>query len=135
LNAGGKTGKIADKIVAMLAKITSLQAALEERRTGETPCENHHETTGNRVGRTQDATCKDESLLKACALRQEKQSLCNKNGAARHAYIGDPRRIRHRREGKRSLGLPNSSPWRAALRFSTDPENAFTMQYSSSCFA
>src|SRR5208337_3447499 len=71
----------------MLGKSTSTLSAWEEGKTSETMRENTHETSGNQVEQTQNATCNDESLLKACALRQEKLSLCHKNGAARNAHI------------------------------------------------
>ena len=80
--------------------------------------ENSHETSGNPVELTQGVTCNDESLLKACALRQEKLSLCNKNGAARNPHIGYPRsNLSFAQTGINSLGRPISTPWRSANAF------------------
>ena len=90
---GVKSGLGAGQIVSMKAKSTSLCGAWEEGKVSEIPCENPHETSKNWLGLTQSATCNDECLLKACASRQEKPSFCHKNGAARHAHIGDSSRL------------------------------------------
>src|ERR1035437_430693 len=86
----------------MKGKSTGLPDSWEEGKTGETRSENPRETSEKWLDLRHTVTCNDESLLKACALRQEKPSFCHKNGAARAAHIGAPRKFK---VGGRALEL------------------------------
>src|ERR1700691_3054193 len=77
----------------MLGKSTSHRTAWEERNRGEDRVEKHHVTCANPAGETHSETCNDESLLKACVLRQEKLSLWNKNNAACNMHISHLQQI------------------------------------------
>jgi len=85
--------KTRHEIVFNESESTSLGGSWEEGKRGEDVSENSFETRARSLEPTHTATCVDEFLLKACALRQEKLSFCNKNGAACHAHIRDPRHI------------------------------------------
>ena len=96
LQLGARLGRFegrAGEICSTNPKSTSNGGTGEERKKSEKQGGKNRPRGGKPPASTPVSFCDAVRLLKACASRQEKPSICCKNGAAHRARSGDPHAI------------------------------------------